>query len=382
MRTSRLYRLVTAVALIGCTVAPRPALAQAALSMLGFGYPLGGQSARSLSSGASLSDVDPQTPLNPASIVLNSRAQAYGQYEPEFRTVSGGGRDTKTTTSRFPLFMVTGHQGKATFALSFSSFMDRSWTNTYADTQQVGSERLASTVVTQSIGGIAEARGAMAWSFSEKVHLGIAAHLYPGDNTVTVGRIFSDSSRAGSFSVTNRFAFSGTAVSLGAVVLPGAHFILAGDVRFGGELAMRIDSATKVGQGTVPFRYGLSASYDGVPGAVFSARFAADKWSDLHGLGSATLGLKDATDMSVGTEIAGPKIAGSAVLLRAGYRSRGLPFSYGTNPVNESSVSGGAGIPLIGGRANVDVGLTRATRTAGGISEKAWLVSIGVGIRP
>jgi hypothetical protein len=379
------WRFAGLAVMASCAVlgaAPRNAHAQASLSMLGFGYPVGGQSARSLASGTSLADLDPQTPLNPASIVLNSRAQAYGQYEPEFRTVTIGGVSAKTTTSRFPLFMVTGRQGRATFSLSFSSLFDRTWVNTYADTQRVGTERIASTVLTQSIGGISDGRVAMAWSFNERVHVGIAAHVYPGQNRVSVGRIFADSAHAGNFDATNAYDFAGSGLSFGALYLPGSHFILSGDLRVGGSLSMRLGDSTVVGKGKVPLRYGASAAYDGIPGSIFSVRIGGERWSDLRGLGESTLGLKDATDLALGTEISGPRISGTPVLFRAGYRSRGLPFAFGANGVSESSLSGGVGMPLIGGRAVVDVGVVRASRTSVGVSEKAWVVSVGVGIRP
>ena len=374
--------VVTALAGSLMFAVPALAHAQGSLGSQGFGYPLGGQSARSLGAGGAISGTDAQTTLNPAAIVMNSRAQVYAQYEPEFRTVTIRGVATKTTTSRFPLFALTGRQGKATFSLSFASFMDRTWVNTYADTQTVGTERLASTVLTQSVGGISEGRAAMAWSFSDNVHLGVGLHVYPGQNRVSIGRVFSDSSRAGNFQVSDSYSFSGKALSLGALVIPGKHFVLTADLRVGGGLSMRLGDSTLVGQGTVPLRYGVSASYDGVPGAVFSGRIGGDHWSDLRGLGSPSLGLKDATDMSVGAELAGPRVSGTPVLFRGGYRTRGLPFTYGTNAVKESSMSGGVGIPLIGGRAVIDVGAVNSTRSSGGVSEKSLLLSIGVGIRP
>lgn len=374
--------LCLATALLAAAMVPARAQAQAALSILGFGYPLGGQSARSLSSGTSLAGIDPQTSVNPAAIVLNARAQGYAQFEPEFRTVSAGAISAKTTTSRFPLFMVTGRQGRATFALSFSSFMDRTWGNTYADTQTVGTERLASTVVTSSVGGISDSRLAFAWTFSEKFHIGTAVHLYPGQNRVSVGRAFDDSSNAGSFQTSGSYTFSGTALSLGSVYSPGAHLILSGDLRLGGTMSMRSDDSSVVGSGKVPLRLGVSATFDGIPGAVVSGRVSRDRWTDLAGMGLSTLGLNDATDIAIGTEITGPRMGANAVLIRAGYRSRGLPFTYGTSPVNEKSASGGVGVPVFGGRTMIDLGVVRATRTSANISEKAWLLSVGVGIRP
>jgi hypothetical protein len=146
---------------------------------------------------------------------------------------------------------------------------------------------------------------------------------------------------------------------------------------------MRLGDSTKVGQGNVPLRYGLSAAYDGVPGAVFTVRAARENWTDLKGLGSAGLGLNDATDLAVGAEVAGPRTAADGVvMLRLGYRNRGSPFLYDGHEVKESSVGGGVGIPLGATRAFVDIGLSRVSRTSATIKENAWLLSIGVGIKP
>ena len=363
-------------------VAAPPAMAQGALSIQGFGYPVGGQSARSLGVGTSIADVDPQSPFNPAAIVMNARAQGYFQYEPEFRSVNAGGKTASTRTSRFPLFMISGRQRSITLSLSFSSFMDRTWANSYADTQTVGAERIASTVLTQSEGGIADARFAAAYSLNEKVHFGIGLHAYPGRNRVSFGRAFADSAKAGAFELSDSYNFSGSALSLGTVLTPTTHLIISGDVRLGGSLRMRLGDSTVVGKGSIPFRAGVSATFDGIPGSVLSARVGMDQWTDMAGLGTASLGLRNATDMSVGAEVVGPRVGPSALLFRTGFRSRGLPFAYGTNAVREKAISGGLGLPVLAGRATMDLAVVRATRTAASVTEKAWVISLGVGIRP
>ena len=379
MRTVRRIGFAFACLIAG---AASVANAQGSLSLLGFGYPAGGASTRALGAGASLAGLDPQSPVNPASIVLGTRLQAYLQFEPEYRSVSAGGPTVRTTTSRFPLFVVSARQTRATFALSFSSFMDRTWSTSYADTQVVASERIASTVFTSSVGGIADVRGAVAWTLNPRVHFGVAAHVYPGDNRVTFGRAFSDSSKAGGFQLEQSYNFSGTAMSFGAVWMPVDQLVLGGDLRAGGPMRMRLGDSTVVGTARIPLRAGVTASYSGIPGAVFTVRMARDSWTDLAGLGSASLGVQDATDISAGTEILGPRLGESQFVVRAGYRQRGLPFTYGTTVVKERSITGGLGLPVAGSRAMIDLGISRASRTASTVSEKAWLVSLGVGIRP
>jgi hypothetical protein len=379
-RTRSIARALCAVVALAL-LAPM-AGAQGAPSVLGFGYPVGGMSSRTLGTGTSMTSLDPQSPVNPASIVLNARMQGYVQYEPEFRTVRVGGNSVRTSTSRFPIFMVTGRSGRATFGISYSAFLDRTWANSYVDTQVVSGEKIGSTVITQSTGGITDARLAASWTFSEKAHVGIGLHLFPGQNGVVSGRIFSDSSRTGSFSLNKTYNFTGSGVSLGGVFVPFAHLVIGSDLRVGGTLLMRDGDTTEVGRAKVPFRASVSALYDGVSGATFSLRLGTEKWSDMRGLGSASLPLRDATDISLGTEITGPRYGGVPVFFRGGFRTRGLPVAYGTAPVKETSFSGGIGVPIASGRSQIDLGIVRADRSTSGVSEKAWLVSFGVGIRP
>jgi hypothetical protein len=51
--------------------------------------------------------------------------------------------------------------------------------------------------------------------------------------------------------------------------------------------------------------------------------------------------------------------------------------------VTEKVISGGAAIPVAGPRATMEVALQRAARDAAGtVRERAWLLSLGLSIRP
>ena len=115
--------------------------AQGSLGLQGYGYPGGELSTRALATGGALADFDANSPINPAALMIGTRATVYVQYDPEFRWVTGPGFTASTITARWPLFLISGKVGKARFSLSYSSFLDRSWTNTYQDTQVVGPSR-------------------------------------------------------------------------------------------------------------------------------------------------------------------------------------------------------------------------------------------------
>jgi hypothetical protein len=377
----RLPSALAAVAGLTCLVAPA-IRAQGALSTLGFGYPSGQLSSRALAAGGALADFDPNSPLNPATLVSATRAVVYIQYDPEFRSLTVDGRNASTTTARFPLFSVTGRVAGFGVGLAFSSFLDRTWMNVRADTQTIGGERLASVDTARSSGGISDARAAISYSISKDYHIGIGVHVFPGENRTRIGRFFADSLNIGSFSQENTFNFSGSAVSLGLLATPSQQWNLALTGRFGGAMRVRMGDSTVIGSARVPARWSASVAYLGIPGSSLAAHYVSEHWSSLRGLGSQGLPIHDATEFGAGAEVAGPKMSGVPLQMRLGVRQRDLPFSLDATAVREQSLTGGIGLPISGGRGTADLSVSRARRTAEGVSETGWIVSFGLGIRP
>jgi hypothetical protein len=296
--------------------------------------------------------------------------------------VSVGGATANTLTARFPEFGITGRLGRATFGLTLSNYLDRSWTNQYADTELIGGTREPATVIAQSTGGISDVRLAMAWTFSQRLHVGVGFHVFPGENRVAIGRNFVDTVAFGSFTQPNVYTFSGEAVSIGVLATPINHWNIAGDARFGGTMNMRDGDSTIVGTGRVPDKWSLSVAYDGFTGSALAVHYGAEKWSSLNGLGTPGLPIHDATELGIGGEIAGPKVGAVPMALRFGYRDRGLPFSLDATAVKETAFSGGVGVPVAGGRGMLDLSVEHAHRTGTDVVENAWIVSFGFSIKP
>jgi len=358
------------------------ARAQGTLSAQGFGYPGGQLSSRSQAVGGSLAEFDPQSPLNPAALSSPARALVYVQYDPEFRTTAIGGLSSKVTIARFPAFGISARAGQMSFGLSFSSYLDRTWSNTYADTIMVGGTRTPTTVSASSDGGITDVRGAASYAFSDRFIVGLGVHVYPGRNNTAIGRTFQDSTAFGGFSQSGEITYAGTALSLGVIATPVDHLNLSLAARLGGTLDVRQGDSTVLGSARVPNRFGASVAFDGIAGSTFALRWSSEQFSALKGLGSASLPIRDATDIGFGAEVLGPKIGISELAFRAGVRSRDLPFSPSGMPVKELSYSGGLGLPVAQGRGMLDLGLTHAHRTATGADETGWIVSIGLSIKP
>jgi len=124
--------------------------------------------------------------------------------------------------------------------------------------------------------------------------------------------------------------------------------------------------------------------YDGVAGATFAAGIEKQSWSRMIGLGSSQVQAHDATNYHAGAELVGPKLRGLPTLVRVGYANNQLPFGVDGKMVAESRVTGGVGIPVARDFATLDLSLQRANRTlsGGGAKESAWLLGVGIQIRP
>jgi hypothetical protein len=71
-------------------------------------------------------------------------------------------------------------------------------------------------------------------------------------------------------------------------------------------------------------------------------------------------------------------------MLRVGYARNALPFSNSAQVVQESRLGGGVGMPIARDAASIDFSLQRANRSLAGTTatERAWLLGLGVQIRP
>ena len=372
------------------------AAAQGNLSTQGFGYPPGQLSTTALSLGGGSAELDPNSALNPAAPALWGATVMFMQYEPEVRTVKASGASARTTTARFPMVgMSLAFGRRVTAQVSASSFLDRTWSSVSETQQDIGGTVVDATELFSSNGGITDFRLALAYSASPRFQLGLAGHVFSGENRITIEQRFPDTVTFSGTSQTSDISYSALGASGGIVWRPAGSLGLGASVRVGGDMeATAGDSVLSTGK--LPMRYGFSASYSGISGVTLAARANFDEWSamePLRGPGSK-LRAFDSWDYGVGADVAGPTIGRREILLRLGARYRGLPFGAGgasggePTSVNETTFSGGFGVPLGIGRSRIDVGVARATRkldgnaTPGAVTESAYIFSFGVRVRP
>ncbi len=385
MMSRSLFRpVVASVALAMVPLIAGSAGAQSNLSTQGFGYPTGQLSARAQGTGGALAEMDPLSPINPATIAMFGSRILFFQIEPEYRSVTTAAGTEHTTTARYPnVFGAMPLFSNFIVSLGASTLLDRTATTSFSATQMIGANDSVGTLTTYRVdGAMDDIRLAAAWAPRTWLRVGAGAHAITGHNLVNLSETFSDSLRFASFSQSRVLGFSGTAASAG-VQLVSKAWLASASFRAGGSLSMNNEDTT-LSRAKVPSRFGASLAYTGVANSSISIRTAHDNWSALNGLGSPGLVGVDAWDTSVGAEIAGPRLGASRIVfLRGGFRDRTLPFTAGGATVSERSFSGGLGTSFANDRVLGDLAVIRANRSAAiGASEHAWTLSLGISIRP
>ena len=368
-----------------------PALSeQGAVRMQGFGYPPGQLTTRAASTGGALGEFDQAGPLNPAALLNWGVAGAYVQYSPERRSTSVNGVVSTSTVARFPVFSVGLPFGQRyAFGISSSTLLERNFTSTSTARQLIRTDSVSTTSRTTSRGAMNDVQFAGARQVKSWLRVGAALHLITGENRVnTVRAIAADTGvRADTvgyapISEPSSAAFGGTGLSVGMELSPTRKLSVAGSARYGFGLRADLNDGARR-TANVPHRAGAAVRWE-IGGTNLAARVNWEGWSAMRGLGSDAGGTFDTREFGVGAEVPGPKIRGGQVILRVGARRRDLPFGVNGVQPAENGVGGGIGLPIGFGRAQVDLGLDRATRKlpgVSGVSERALIMSFGFRLR-
>lgn len=361
-----------------------PLAAQGSLSTQGFGYPPGQVSTRAAGTGGAIAEVDPLSPVNPAALINWGGSAVFFQTDPEFRTVTANGVDTRTKTWRYPLVMGALSVGpRAIVSLSSSTLLDRTWSTTEEGDIDVEGTPTAAVTTYSSEGAINDIRLAAAYAPRPWLRLGLGAHAFTGRNLLTLRSDFLDSLAFTPLQSRSTISYGGNAVSAGVEARIARNFSVAASGRIGGSMTAERNDST-LSRGDVPTRFGVGVAYLGIRGGTIGLRASHEGWSSLSSLGGAGFTAHDSWDLGAGADVPGPRFGRNVLQLRAGVRRRTLPFEAAGEQVSESSYSFGTGTAFANGRVFGDVGLTRASRTvpSGSANERAWTLSLGLAVRP
>lgn len=377
---ARYVRLAVVVAHLAGAVSLR---AQGTLSTQGFGYPLGGLSARAVATGGALGEFDHLSSRNPAALQGWGRSGLYFEYAPEMRSLSTANASDRTTIARFGTVGAGFAIGaRWTIGVSSHSFLDRSFTTSVRSGQRLGDDSVSFTERFSSKGGIGDKRLGVSYQAHRMLALGVGVHLYSGENRLNLVRQFDDSVRYGTLDRDITLSYTGSGASAGVIFTPASRVALAASFRQGGTMRLRIVDTVRT-EAKVPSRFGVAARVEPLTGLTLIASADRTEWSRMNGLGSSAAAARDGWEYAAGAEFTGQRTRNAPWTYRLGYRTRDLPFAAAGNAVSERLISGGADIPVAGPRATLELALQRASRDAGGVAnERAWLLSVGLSIRP
>lgn len=366
------------------TLAASTANAQGTLGAQGFGYPPGQLSAYARALGGAAGETDALSPINPAALMLLRRGGLYLQSEQEHRSIDAAGQSSGTRTYRFPLFAAAVPLGsRGMVGVAFSTLLDRTWGTQARDKQAFGNDSVAYLERFRSEGALNDVRLAGAWAIRDNIVIGAGVHLFPGENRLTIARVFDDSLSFAPLRDSSNVNYFGTGFSAGVLWHPGRTLTVGASGRVGGKLRLRERDSVRT-TADVPSRYGLGVRYDAIPGASILLRADRTLWSEMAGLGSARATPDDAWDFGLGVDALGPRVATAQIALRAGVRRRTLPFLASAEQVRETGFTFGAGAPFASGRAQLELFLERAARSAGSVDakERSWTFGLGLTVRP
>ena len=357
--------------------------AQSNLSVQGFGYSAGQFSSRAQGTGGAIAESDPFSPVNPASIGVFPSRILFFQMEPEFRSVTSSRGTERTSTARYPnVFGALPVGSNWVISLGSSTLLDRTSTTSFRTSQLVSLiDTVPMTTTYQIDGAMNDVRLAAAWVPKPWARFGLGLHAITGRNLISLTQAFDDTVRFSSFAEQIIIGFRGSAISTGFQLVSNS-LSASGSARWGGALSTSVGD-TVLSRARVPNRFGAALAYTGIKNSVVSVRSAYTNWSALEGLGTPGLVAVDGWDTSLGADLAGPRISNRIIFLRAGLRTRTLPYEAAGKTVTENSISGGLGTTFGNGRVLTDLALIRSMRDANiDATERAWTLSFGISVRP
>jgi len=366
---------------------PASAVAQASIfGVRGLGIPQGPLSARSVGMAGSFSLLDGLSGTNPAAITSVVGLTAGINFFQDWRSSTTPSGTGSGSDDGFPYVLVINRIKETPFFIggSFGSYTDRDFGIVTVDSTPVNGVPVTYRDSLASKGGVSDFRLAVGMRQGKTWSFGFGFHFITGSDRLSLRRTFSDTAFA---PVVQRseLAYNAIGLSLGAVYHPNERYLLAATIRRDGQMGVDRDS-THAFDLTLPWSFAGSAQYKASPRATINAQVEYSTWSDmsaeLQSVGG--IGAVNALRAAVGVELASNRLNPAKFPLRLGFRSAELPFPLEAgSPSKERALTTGTGFRFGKGRAAADFALQRVWRSEdGGFSEKAWILTMGLTLKP
>jgi hypothetical protein len=351
----------------------------------GLGYPGRSLSVHAMGSGGAFGLFDPESSLNPAALGSLTALNAVFTGVQDFRHVENPAGTASLREPRFPQVGVAGpvRAVPVVVGLSFSNYTSRDFTLAAIDTLELRGELIQANDTLSSRGGLSDLRLAGAYRLHDRWTFGGAFHVLTGTNRLDSRRSFVDT-RYLPTSQKAEISYAGIGASVGAVGQLGPTFGIAMMARSDGHLNLDRDS-TRVAQVDLPYTLGLGLRLRPFPKLDLGSQVVYRTWSGANSdlLEQGGTGADNTFEVAFGGEFTGDLKRPYHRVLRFGARYAKLPFLLdpGGQPT-EFALSLGTGARFAQQRAGIDLSLEYAWRHAGDARERAFLVGIGVSLRP
>jgi hypothetical protein len=375
-----------AITLFLLVVTPGVALAQSSqFGVRGLGYPGRGLTARAVASGGAFGLFDPESSLNPAALGAVQTVTSIFTINESFRHEENPAGTASTRDTRFPLLMVAGpvRQSRAGLGLSYSNYTSRDFTVATAHTIDLRSVPVGVVDSFSSRGGLSDLRLAGAYRFQDRWLVGAGFHVITGSNRLDSRRSFNDPNFLSSRQ-TAEVSYAGVGVSAGLIRQFGRRFAVAALVRSDGHLIVDRDS-TRVATIDLPYTFGLGLRWQPAAKLELAAQTLFRTWSGANSdlLQQGGTGAQNTLEVAGGLEFTPDPKRPYRRPLRLGARYARLPFPLVAGEQgHEFGVSAGSGIRFAQQRAGIDVTVEHAWRSEGAYSERGFLLSLGISVRP
>jgi hypothetical protein len=261
--------------------------------------------------------------------------------------------------------------------LSLAPYLDRTFDLTSSDTIMLRGNPVEVSDRVAADGGVSDVRAALGWRPAPPLQVGVGVHFLTGSTRLSTVREFSDTLFA-PLRDSSQASFFGTGFSLGAVLAVAPRTSVAVVLRTDRKLDRRVDA---VETGSLDLPVSVTGGFAFAPQRALRVATTVTwrSWSDAEGSGVSAF---DTWEAAAGIELGGPDVGASRAPLRVGVRYAQLPFSPTDDQPTEWIVAGGTAYPFAAGRALIEVALERVFRDGGGARERAWQLSVGLGLVP
>jgi hypothetical protein len=365
---------------------PATAASQASqFGVRGLGAPGRALSTRALGTSGAFGLFDSESALNPAALAGLAAMTATFNGTQAFRTVDNPAGSESLRDSRFPHASFGGpvRGTPVSVGISYSTYANRDFSVATVDTVELRDVLVPVSDTLSSRGGLSDLRLAGSYRLRERTTVGGAFHIITGSNRLESRRTFADDQYL-PVQQSAELSYAGVGVSLGAVQQLGPALWVAAIARSDGNVKVDRDSA-RASSVDLPYTAGLGLRWKASTRLDLAGHGIVRTWSGANSdlLAAGGTGADNTFEVALGGEYVGDPRRPYRRPIRFGAHYATLPFPLepGLQPT-EFGVSLGTGVRFAQDRAGVDLALEHVWRSAGDFEERAFVVSVGVGVRP